>query len=88
MIASAFVLVTNKSAHDNLQDLIEFDEDSEAAEDRDRHTGVAGWLLAVGIAGIIVQIIMVIFRGLYFIEVIRSQFFLFGIIVRDNTIMS
>ena len=46
-----------------------------------RHQGVAGWLLFVGIAGLIMQIIFTIVSGLYSAEVIKAQFTKFGAVV-------
>ena len=57
------------------------DDDTDLADDRDRYNGAAGWLLFVAIAGIIIQIIMLIVRALYYGEVITSQFIVFGIVV-------
>ena len=49
-------------------------------EDMDQYRGVAGWLLFVAIAGIIVQAVMVITCALYYGEVIASQ--LVGVVFR------
>ena len=57
------------------------DDDSEVGQDRDQYRGVAGWLLFVAIAGIAVQVVMFIVRLLYYIEVISTQFMMFGIAV-------
>ena len=76
MIASAVAL---SSIEDLYPD--DIDEDSSAAEDRDRYRGVAGWLLFVGIAGIITQSVMVVVRGLYYTEIVKSQFMIFAVMV-------
>ena len=44
--------------------------------------GVAGWLLFVGIAGIVIQAVFTIVRVLFYIEVITEQYIIFGIVVR------
>ena len=50
-----------------------------------RYRGVAGWLVFLGVAGIIIEIVMVIFRGLYFGQFISERFVVFGIVVSFNT---
>ena len=55
-------------------------DDSEEAEDRDRYRAVAWWLLAVAFVGVITQIVLLIFRALFFKKII-SQFVVFGILV-------
>ena len=56
-------------------------DDSENGEDRDRYRAVAWWLLAVAIVGIITQIILLVFRALFFKKIIISHFVIFGILV-------
>ena len=56
-------------------------DDTEAGWDRNRYRAVAGWLVFVGIAGIITQVIFAIFCGLYYDEAIISQFVIFGVVV-------
>ena len=79
------VLIASAVAISNINNVFEdVDEDSDAADDRDKYRDVAGWLLFVGIAGLITQIIMAIIRGLYYGEVITSHFLIFGITVSIN----
>ena len=59
----------------------DIDDDSELGQDRDQYRGVAGWLLFVAIGGMIVQAVMFIVRLLYYVEVITSQFIIFGVVV-------
>lgn len=73
MIASAVTLST-------INDLFE-DPEGEAADDEEQYRGVAGWLLFVGIAGLITQVIVIILRGLYYGEIIKAQFVAFAIVV-------
>ena len=76
------VLVASGVAISNINDLFEdAPSGSPAADDSDQYRGVAGWLLFVGIAGLVTQIIMAIIRGLYYGEAIASQFAIFGITV-------
>lgn len=77
------VLIASAVALASIDDLYsdDIDEDSTAADDRDRYRAVAGWLLFVGIAGIITQGVMVIVRGLYYAEIVKSLFMTFVAIV-------
>jgi len=45
------------------------------------YRAVAGFMVFVGIAGIITQVIFTIIRALFYGEVITSQFTVFGILV-------
>ena len=79
------VLIASAVALSNIDAFFEnFPEDSEFSDDRDRYRGVAGWMLFVGIAGIVVQAVMTIVRALYYGEIITSQFVAFGIAVSFN----
>ena len=81
------VLIVSGAAIYYINDVFEdVDEDSTLADDRDKYEDVAGWLLFVGIAGLITQVIMAIIRGLYYGEVITSHFLIFGITVSINVI--
>ena len=81
------VLIASGAAIYYINDVFEdVDEDSTLADDRDKYEDVAGWLVFVGIAGLITQIIMAIIRGLYYGEVITSHFLIFGITVSINVI--
>ena len=62
----------------------EADDDSEAGEDRDAYNDVAGWLIFVGIAGIISQVILLIFRLLYYFEAFSANFTVFAVIVSNH----
>ena len=73
MIASAVTV-------SNINEIFE-DPEGEVEEDRNRYRAVAGFLVFVGIAGIITQAVLTIARALYYGEVITSQFTVFGIIV-------
>ena len=64
----------------------EVDDDSEAGEDRDTYNGVAGWLIFVSIAGIISQVILMIFRLLYYCEAFPANFTVFAVIVSIATL--
>ena len=77
------VLIACGVALNRIDDLFsdDIDDDSQAGQDRDQYRGVAGWLLFVAIGGIIVQGVMFIFRLLYYVEVITSQFIIFGVVV-------
>ena len=46
-----------------------------------RYRAVAGFMVFVGIAGIVTQVIFTIVRALYYGEVIISQFIIYGILV-------
>ena len=79
------VLVASGVAISNANDYFkDVPDDSDAADDRDKYIDVAGWLVFVGIAGLITQVIMAIIRGLYYGEVITSHFLIFGITVSIN----
>ena len=79
------ILVASAVAISNINDIFEGAPDgSDAADDRDKYRGVAGWLLFVGIAGLITQVAMAIIRGLYYGEIVTSQFIIFGITVSIN----
>ena len=79
------VLIASAVALSNIDSFFEdASEDSDFADDRDRYRGVAGWMLFVAIAGIVIQAVMTIVRALYYGEVITSQFNVFGIIVSFN----
>ena len=76
MIASVITITNiNEIFGDDIPD------DTEAGRDRNRYRAVAGWLVFVGIAGIITQVIFAIFRGLYYGEAILSQFVIFGVVI-------
>ena len=79
LIASA---ITITSVNDIFDD--DIPDDSDVGRDRDRYRAVAGWLLFVCIAGIITQVIFAIVRGLFYGEVIISQFIAFGVVVSLN----
>ena len=78
LIASGVAIANINDVFKNAQD------DSDAADDRDKYRDVAGWLLFVGIAGLITEITIAIIRGLYYGEIIKSQFVIFGITVSTN----
>ena len=79
------VLVASGVAISNANDYFkDVPDDSDAADDRDKYIDVAGWLVFVGIAGLITQVIMAIIHGLYYGEVITSHFLIFGITVSIN----
>ena len=79
------ILIASAVALSNINELYEdVPDDSDAADDRDQYRDVAGWLLFVAIVGMVVQIVMVIVRALYYGEVITNQFVAFGIIVSYN----
>ena len=73
MIASAVTIST-------INDLVGDDSDSTSDVER-RYRGVAGWLVFLGVAGLIFEIIMAIFRGLYFGQVLSEGFVVFGVVV-------
>ena len=62
----------------------EVDDDSEAAEDRDAYNAVAGWLIFVSIAGIISQVLLLVFRLLYYCEAFSANFTVFAVIVSSH----
>ena len=62
-------------------ELAEYITGALAEEDRDRFIDVAGWLLFAGIAGIIIQTIMVILRGLYYIEAFKNRYVGYAVLV-------
>ena len=79
------ILIASAVALNNIDEFFEdVEDDTDDADNRDQYRGVAGWLLFVAIAGIVVQIVMVIVRALYYGEVITNQFVAFGIIVSYN----
>ena len=57
------------------------DNDSELAEDRDAYRAVAGWLTFVSTAGIISQVLLLVFHLLYYCEVFSTNFTVFAVIV-------
>ena len=62
----------------------EADNDSEAGEDRDTYNAVAGWLIFVSIAGIISQVLLMVFCLLYYCEVFSANFTVFAVIVSNH----
>ena len=79
------VLIASAVALSNIDEFFEYvPDDTDAADDRDQYRGVAGWLLFVAIAGIVVQAVMTIVRAFYYGEVITSHFAVFGIVVSFN----
>lgn len=52
-------------------------------EDADSYRGAAGWLVFVGSAAIPYNILMVIFRILYFKSILKTYFILFALIVSN-----
>ena len=60
------------------------DEDSEIAEDRDAYRAVASWLIFVSIAGIISQVLLLVFRLLYYCEAFSANFTVFTVIVSSH----
>ena len=79
------VLIASVIAISNINDYFRgFPDDSTDADNRDKYRAVAGYLLSIGIAGLITQIIMTIIWGLYYGEVIISHFRIFGITVSIN----
>ena len=79
------ILIASAVALNNIDEFFEdVEDDTDDADNRDQYRGVAGWLLFVAIAGIVVQIVMVIVRALYYVEVITNQFVAFGITVSYN----
>jgi len=59
---------------------------SESASNEGRYRGVAGWLLFVGIAGLIVQAITSVLQGLYHGKIISTCFVAFTIAVSCNAL--
>lgn len=76
MIASAIVRSTIADIH-NYTELTE-----QQKEDSNRCSAVAGWLLFIGAAGIIIMVTILIVRVLYFAEFLNARFALFGVLVR------
>ena len=75
MIASAIAL-------DTIDDLYSGDDlDDHSEEDRDNYRGVAAFLLAISVMVIVVQLILLIIRLLFFAEIITSHFAVYGIVV-------
>ena len=77
MIASAITIST-------LNDLFGDADDRSSdtiSDDEARYRGVAGWLVFIAVVGLIFEIIMVIFRGLYFGEVMTAGFVGLGAVV-------
>ena len=70
------VLVASAITISTLDDIVG-DSDSTTDEEQ-RYRGVAGWLVFLGVAGLIIEVIMVIFRALYFGQVISEGFVVFG----------
>ena len=62
-------------------DIVQNIDGASGEEDRDRFRDVAGWLLFTGIAGIIIQVTMAIFRGLFYVEIIKNRYFLYAVLV-------
>ena len=60
------------------------DDDPELAEDRDAYRAVAGWLIFVSIAGIISQVLLLVFRLLYYCEAFSANFTVFTVIVSSH----
>lgn len=79
------VLIASAVALSNIDEFFEdVPEDSDFEDDRDQYRRVAGWMLAVAIAGIIIQAVLTIVRALYYGEAITNHFTVFGIIVSFN----
>ena len=79
------ILITSVVALSNIDEFFEdVEDDTYDSDNRDQYRGVARWLLIVAIAGIVVQIVMVIVRALYYVEVITNHFAIFGITVSYN----
>lgn len=76
------VLITSTVALSTIDLLYSgIDGDSEVATDRNRYRGVAGWLLLIGIAGMIVKVIMMIIWGLHSAKTSKYQFLVFSVLV-------
>ena len=77
------VLVAAALTISTLDDIVG-DSDSTTDEEQ-RYRGVGGWLVFLGVAGLVVEIVMVIVRGLYYGQVISEGFVAYGIVVSFNT---
>ena len=74
MIASAITIST-------LNDLFGDNEDRDISDEEAQYRGVAGWLIFVCVVGLVFEVIMVIFRGLYFGQVMEAGFVGLGVVV-------
>ena len=75
-----------------LQDISYFedeyaDEYDEFDNDRDRFRAVAGWLLFASIAGIVSRALMITARGLCYVQICRTRYNVFAVLVSINTYM-
>ena len=78
MIASAITIST-------LDDIFgDNDDDRTISDEEARYRGVAGWLTFVGVVAMVFEVIMVIFRALYFGEVMSAGFVGLGAVVSFN----
>ena len=73
-----------------LQDTLYFEDEytneyNEFDNDRDRFRAVAGWLLFASIAGIVSGVLMITARGLCYVQICRSQYNVFAVLVSINT---
>ena len=77
------ILITSGVALIAIDDIYpdELPEGSQFKDDKETYEGVVRWLLFAGIGGIIFQSIMAIIRGLYFAEIIKSNFHVFTVLV-------
>jgi len=81
------VLIVSAITLSTINDIILFDdplEGSEYADDAARYRGMAWWLLFVGIAGLITQVIISVTHGLYHGKIIKTHFVTFAIAVSCN----
>ena len=78
VLASAAATLTTI---DNTNIFEDAPDGSEVADDVDTYRGIAWWLLAMGIFGIVTQITMLFIRVMYCAGRFESQFVVFGILV-------
>ena len=79
MIAAAITLTTINDVY-----FVDPPDNSEAAADRNSYRGLAGWMVAISVFCVVVQIFMTIIRALYFGQIMTVGFVTFEAMVRFN----
>lgn len=84
----AGVLVVSGIAVSTIDNLFsDIDDGTEASEDKTIYKGVAIALLFAASTGIVLQVVIIIIRGLYYVETIKYHFLVFSILVGFNLLL-